>query len=94
MAGGNFNAGRELPALFRDMKLDPVHDAHVVALPPKHPYLRLPLQFATSLRPRFAALGGASELDESLRRAEDELNRPDSWGTTFTLIPIRALVSA
>ena len=94
MAGGNFNAGRELPALLREIGLDPVLDARIVALPPGHPYLRLPLQFAASLRPRLEALIGASELDELLRRAEDELKRPDTWGTTFTLIQTRALVPA
>jgi SAM-dependent methyltransferase len=94
VAGGNFNAGRELPTLLREMELDPLFGAHVIALPPGHPYLRLPLQFAASLRPRLEALIGVSELAELLRRAEDELKRPDTWGTTFTLIQTRALVPA
>jgi hypothetical protein len=34
VAGGNFNAGRELPTLLREIELDPVLDAHVVALRP------------------------------------------------------------
>ena len=58
----------------------------MVALPAGHPYLRLPLQFAASLRPRLEALAGKPELEDLLRQAEAELNRPDTWGTTFTLI--------
>jgi SAM-dependent methyltransferase len=90
VAGGNLNAGRDLPTLFRKIELDPIIDAHVVALPPEHPYLWLPLQFAASLRPRLEAFIGASELDELLCTAEDELKRPHTWGTTFTLIQVRA----
>lgn len=86
VAGGNFNAGRELPSLLRGLGVDPLLEAHVIALPARHPYLRLPLQFATSLRPRLEALVGKIALDDLLRQAEEELSRPDTWGTTFTLI--------
>jgi SAM-dependent methyltransferase len=85
-AGGNFDAGRELPSLFRSLGIEPRLDAHVVALPPGHPYLRLPLQFAASLRPRLEALVGKSDLDDLVRQAELELGRPGTWGTTFTLV--------
>lgn len=93
-AGGNFNAGRELPSLLRRLGLEPTLDAHVVALPPGHPYLRLPVQFATSLRPRLEAIMGPAELDELMLRAEAECARPESWGTTFTLIQAHAVVPA
>jgi hypothetical protein len=85
-AGGDFNAGRELPSLFGSLGVEPHLDAHVVALSPGHPYLRLPLQFAASLRPRLEALIGKADLDDLVRRAELELSRPSTWGTTFTLI--------
>ncbi|HEU5293549.1 MAG TPA: class I SAM-dependent methyltransferase [Burkholderiaceae bacterium] len=85
-AGGNFNAGREIPALLRTLGVEPQLDAHVVALPPGHPYLRLPLQFATALRPRLEALVGKVGLDDLVRQAEVELSRPGTWGTTFTLV--------
>jgi SAM-dependent methyltransferase len=91
-AGGDFNAGRSLPALLRSVQLQPSVRAHVVALDPGHPYLRLPIQFATSLRPRLQQLLPAGELDELVRQAEAELARPDTWGTTFTLI--QAVASA
>jgi hypothetical protein len=68
--------------------------AHVVALEPGHPYLRLPLQFAASLRPRLEAIVPPAELATLLQRAEAELARPGTWGTTFTLIQAHAQASA
>lgn len=91
-AGGNFNAGRELPALFRGMGIEPRVSAQVVALEPGHPYLRVPLQFAHSMRPHLEGIVGKEELDEIVAGAEAELNRPDAWGTTFTVIQAFAAV--
>ena len=85
-AGGDFNAGRKLPDYLRSLGGEPRVAAHVVALADGHPYLRLPLQFATSLRPRLESLVGAHELERLMRDAEVELTRPETWGTTFTLI--------
>jgi SAM-dependent methyltransferase len=86
MAGGNLNAGRKDPSLFRAAGLEPSVNAYVIALPPGHPYLRLPLQFATSLRPRLEKLIGVAALEGVLKEAEAELDRAGTWGTTFTLI--------
>ncbi len=85
-AGGDFNAGRRLPDLLAGLGIQPIIEARVVALPPGHPYLRLPLQFAGSLRPRLEPLIGRAALDDLLRQAEEELARPGTWGTTFTLV--------
>lgn len=85
-AGGDFNAGRSLAAYLRGAGLRPHMRAHVLALESGHPYLRLPLQFVASLRPRLLQLLPAAELDELVRHAETELARPQTWGTTFTLI--------
>lgn len=84
--GGDFNAGRELPDLLRQVGLAPSLRAEVVALEPGHPYLRLPLQFATSLRPRLLELVGRKELDRLQASAEREVSAPDRWGCSFTLI--------
>jgi len=92
-AGGNFNAGRELPALLRGADMAPTIRARIVALEPGHPYLCLPLQFAASLRPRLEALVPPAELGSLLQRAELELARPHAWGTTFTLIQAYASMS-
>jgi len=85
-AGGSFNAGREMPALLRSMGLEPKVTARVVALEPGHPYLRLPLQFAASLRGRLEALTSPAHLSTLLEHAAAELAREGTWGTTFTLI--------
>ena len=89
-AGGNFNAGRELPALLRSRGLEPELRAEVYALPSGHPYLRLPIQFARSLEPRLLKIVSADELNSLRAAAEDELNDPGRWGTTFTLIQASA----
>ena len=60
--------------------------AEVVALPPGHPYLRLPLQFATALEERMLGLVSANELERVRHEGEVELQEPGRWGTTFTLL--------
>jgi SAM-dependent methyltransferase len=85
-AGGNFDMGRELPSLLRPLGIEPTIQAQVVALPPGHPYLRLPLHFARSLEARLVALVGTDELRALLRDVERALDAPGTWGTTFTLI--------
>ncbi|HEY1366995.1 MAG TPA: methyltransferase domain-containing protein [Gaiellaceae bacterium] len=85
-AGSDFDAGRALPALLRGIGVEPDVDAHVVALPPGHPYLRSPLQFAGSLRPRLVEFLPEPELDELLADVERELADPERWGLPFTLV--------
>jgi hypothetical protein len=48
------------------------------ALGAGHPYLRLPLQFAASLRPRLEALISPAELATLLDADRGELARPDT----------------
>ncbi|HET8626145.1 MAG TPA: methyltransferase domain-containing protein [Thermomicrobiales bacterium] len=85
-AGGDAQAGRRQAALLREAGLGPEVRAAVHALPPGHPYLRLPLQFSVSLEPRLLALVSRAELEELRRVAEAEIAAPGRWGTTFTLI--------
>ena len=85
-AGGNFDMGRELPALLGKHGLAPQIRAEVEALPPGHPYLRLPLQFARSLEQRLTKLLSGAELRELREQAEGELSTNDRWGLTFTLV--------
>ena len=85
-SGGDFNAGRTTAELLDSLGLSPHLRAHVIALAPGHPYLRLPLQFASALRPRLLAVIGESELDALLADAEREIQEPRRWGLTFTLI--------
>jgi ubiquinone/menaquinone biosynthesis C-methylase UbiE len=80
-------AGRALPELLREIGIeDPQIDAHVVALKPGHPYLRLPLQFSVALESRLLETLSEDELAAVRREAEAELAEPGRWGTTFTLI--------
>jgi SAM-dependent methyltransferase len=86
-AGLGGEAGRELPQLFREIGVEePEIDAHVIALKPGHPYLRLPLQFSVALESRLLETLSEDELASLRREAESELAEPGRWGTTFTLI--------
>jgi len=86
LSGGDWNAGRNHLHLLRDFGIEGNVRAEVIALPPGHPYLRLPLQFATSLEERLLALVAADELDDLRTTGEAELQEPGRWGTTFTLV--------
>jgi SAM-dependent methyltransferase len=80
-------AGRGLPELLRDIGIEePEIDAHVIALKPGHPYLRLPLQFSVALESRLLETLSEDELASLRREVETELAEPGRWGTTFTLI--------
>jgi SAM-dependent methyltransferase len=92
-AGGDFSAGRRLAHLVRDeLGVEAALDAHVLALPPGHPYLSLPLQLATSLRPRLERIVYGRELERLEATAVEELADPTRWGTTFTLVQAVARV--
>ena len=80
-------AGRGLPQLLREIGVEePEIDAHVIALKPGHPYLRLPLQFSAALETRLLETLSEDELASLRREAETEIAEPGRWGTTFTLI--------
>lgn len=86
LSGGDWGAGRQHLALLREFGIEGNVGAEVLALPPAHPYLRLPLQFATSLEERLLSLVTADELAELRKEGEAELQEPRRWGTTFTLL--------
>jgi SAM-dependent methyltransferase len=86
VSGGDWEAGRKHLHLLGEFGIEGNIRAEVVALPPGHPYLRLPLQFATSLEARLLGLVTADELAELRKQGEAELQEPGRWGTTFTLL--------
>ncbi len=85
-AGGDLDAGRRLPEYLRAVAIEPAVNAECLALEPGHPYLRLPIQFATSLRPRLLPLIQEAELDRLLAAAEADLADPTRWGMAYTLV--------
>jgi ubiquinone/menaquinone biosynthesis C-methylase UbiE len=86
LSGGDLQAGRRNLQLLREFGIEGNVRAEVVALAPGHPYLRLPLQFATSLEERLLSLVSAGELQQLRDQGEAELREPGRWGTTFTLL--------
>lgn len=84
--GGDWKAGRKHLHLLRAFGIEGNIRAEVLALPPEHPYLRLPLQFAAALEERLLSLVSADELEQLRNEGESELAEPGRWGTTFTLL--------
>jgi SAM-dependent methyltransferase len=71
--GGDFDAGRRTYSMLRGIGLEDVQvRAAVVALAGRHPYKRVPVQFAASLRKRILEAGilKESELDELVQDCE------------------------
>ena len=89
--GGDFNAGRRTYGMLRRVGLEDVQvRAAVVALQGLHPYKRVPLQFATSLRKRIleAELLKESELDELVRDCERVAAGPETVMTSFVVTQV------
>jgi len=83
---GDADAGRKHLELFHSDGLEADVRAEVLALPPGHPYLRLPLQMAAGLAPCLRELVDPGELDHLQQQGQVELDEPGRWGTTFTLL--------
>jgi SAM-dependent methyltransferase len=86
LSGGDWGAARMHLHLLREFGIDANVRAEVVALSPGHPYLRLPLQFASALEERLLSLVSADELEQLRNEGEAELQEPGRWGTTFMLV--------
>jgi SAM-dependent methyltransferase len=85
-SGGDWGAGRMHLHLLREFGIEGNVSAEVLALPPGHPYLRMPLQFVTALEEKLLSLVSSDELDQLRSEGEAELQDPERWGTTFTLL--------
>lgn len=85
-AGGDPDAAATQLELFRSSGIEANLRAEVLALPPGHPYLWLPLQFSAALQGLLQSVAGADELARLENEAERELQDPDRWGITFTLV--------
>ncbi len=80
------DGGRTHLDLFSSVGIEANIHAEVLALPPGHPYLRLPIQMTTGLAPRLEEFVSAQELARLQDEADVELQEPGRWGTTFTVI--------
>src|SRR5947208_284711 len=89
--GGDFNAGTRTFGMLRRASLGDVRiRAAVIALQDKHPYMRSPVQFATSLRKRIVEgkLATEAELDRLMAECEEIVNDPDRFSLTFTVTQV------
>jgi SAM-dependent methyltransferase len=89
--GGDFDAGQRTYRLLRSLDFADVHvRAAVVALPPRHPYLKLPAQFAASLRSRIVDGGilSAPMLDAAIAQCEEAAQDPETFGLSFVLTQV------
>lgn len=86
--GGDFNAGQRTYTMLRAAGLEAVRlRAAVIALHDRHPYMRLPIQFATSLRHRILEGGllAEAELDDLLAECERIVDDPDTFVLSFVV---------
>jgi len=89
--GGDIDAGRRTHMMLRERGAEDLQmRAAVVALTPGHPYLRLPIQFATSLRNRIldGGLMSAIELDAAIAECEKVARDPQTTGVTFVVTQV------
>ena len=89
-SGGCFDAGEQNVQTLRRRGLDVEIRAAVLGLDFRDPYLRLPLQFAHSLRAALSEQMGAVQLDALIAASEKELSDSRTWGLSFTLIQVAA----
>ena len=89
--GGDFNVGQRTYGMLQQAGLEEVRiRAAVIALHNGHPYMRLPIQFATSLRPRIVDGGLLTEveLDEALAVCEEIAKNPDTFVMSFIVTQV------
>jgi SAM-dependent methyltransferase len=89
--GGDFNAGQRTFGMLRRAGLEDVHmRAAVVALHDTHPYKRLPIQFATSLRKRIVDGGilSEAELESAIAACEQIASDPETVVMSFIVTQV------
>ena len=89
--GGDFNAGQRTFGLLRSLGLEQVRmRAAVLGLCDCHSYMRLPVQFAASLRPRLLGEGlvGEAELDAAIAACERIASDPEQTCLTFVVTQV------
>lgn len=95
--GGDFNAGRRTYGMLRRAGLTDVRiRAAVMALHDRHPYIRLIVQFATSLRSRIldGGLMSEAELDATMAACARIADDPETSMITFIVTQVWGRVPA
>jgi hypothetical protein len=88
---GGADAGTRLLALARARGWTDIgFDAHVLGLPPGHPYLALPVMMATALRAAILKDTPEAELDDAIRDVRAVCARPETYGVTYGLMQVWA----
>lgn len=90
-SGGDFDAGRRTYGMLIDAGFADVQaTAAVLMLPGTHPYARLPVQFAASLRERILAMGlaTADELEAAREECDRELQLERRVVTSFVVTQV------
>lgn len=88
-AGGDFNAGRKMFGMLRTAGLEDIHvRAQILALPPGHPYRRMPLEVVAALRSKIVNGGVLSDeaLDEAIASFDRVAGDDHTLMTSFTVI--------
>jgi SAM-dependent methyltransferase len=86
---GGADAGTRLAGMAQARGwIDINFDAHVLGLPPGHPYLAFPAMMATALRAALLKDTNEPELDEAIRDVQAVSARPETFGVTFTLMQV------
>ena len=91
LGGGDFNAGQRTYSMLHDAGLRDVElRAAVIGLHNAHPYMRLPIQFANSLKPRIleGGLMTEAELDSAIAECEEILQRPQTSVLSFVVTQV------
>lgn len=89
--GGDFNAGQRTFGMLRRAGLENVRiKAAVVALQDQHPYKRLPILFANSLRKRILDAGilNETELDKAIAECEEMASDSETIVQSFTVTQV------
>ncbi|GGF32930.1 hypothetical protein GCM10011611_43900 [Aliidongia dinghuensis] len=89
--GGDLDAGRRMFGLLRRAGLEDVTlRAAVVALQDGHPHMRLPIQFATSLRARIldGGLMNDAALDAAVMECEQAIGARDSAALSYIVTQV------
>jgi len=89
--GGDFDAGRRTFGMLCGLGLADIRlRAAVVGLHGAHPYMRVPIQFASSLRSRIVEGGvlTAEQLDLAIAGWERHIEQPETTFTSFVVIQV------